>query len=176
MLEFDYSEYVKSWTNPYEDDKETQDVVLVLWNKNDKYYRVWSLMKGILFSTDKYQEIKRFNNGAIIDGKIAVDDTGYKDDISTYKEICDCGVFYSEEKNDYKFLVNVDNTLFCHMDKDEEDENIVSCETDDYVYKYNIETGNLLCKEITHEYNVDWSDYSDVPYEGHSRLELGLDD
>ena len=157
------------------DDEEQNDIVYVLWDKDDMWYSVRSLMKGFLFNTYDYSNIKQYSCGAILDNKIAVDIEGYSFDISSYEEINYEGIYYSKEKNDYLYLLNDNRTLFVTMKEDPEDENILRVELDDRIITYNKVTEEFFTKHIEN-FEDDWSQYNDIAFEGYSRLELGLDD
>lgn len=158
------------------DGKEVNDIVYVLCDKYDMWYSVWSLMRGFLFNTYEYSEIKQYSCGAILDNKIAVDLRGYSFDISSYKEINYEGVYYSEEKDDYLYLLNDNRTLFVSLEADSDDENVVMAQLGERVFRYNKETDEFFEDRLPRFEDVDWSQYNDIAYEGYSKQELGLDD
>ena len=158
------------------DIKEINDIVYVLWDKDDMWYSVWSLLKGYLFNTYEYTEIKQYSCGAILDQKIAVDIEGYSFDISSYKEINHEGVYYSKEINDYLYFLNDNRMLFVSLEENPNDKDVVMIELDDRIIRYNIEKDELSIDAPPRYEDIDWSQYNDIAYEGYSRQELGLDD
>lgn len=163
-----------------EEEEKEQDVVIITWNKGKKIYSIWSILRGDIFGPYEYTEIENHNCDVILDGVIAIEDNGYSYDISYLNKVCE-GVYYSQKHGGYMFLVDEDGSLFEWMKSDEEDENIYKIETNHNIYTFNSETHEIDCKFLPHrdddyDYNNDWSKYSDVAYEGYSRLYLGLDD
>jgi len=49
-------------------------------------------------------------------------------------------------------------------------------ETEKWTVRYDKETGEFTRKLYADEQDVDWSNYTDIAYEGYSRQYLGLDD
>ena len=159
-------------------EKKEQDVVIIIWNKEKKVYSIWSILKGDIFGPYEYTDIETYCCGVTLDGVIAVENNGCNYNISHLNRVCD-RVYYDKNNGGYMFLVDEDDSLFKWMERDEEDENIYKIETNDNIYTFNSETHGLDCKFLPRrdddDYN-DWSKYSDVAYEGYSRLYLGLDD
>ena len=178
---FGYHELAKMYRMTADDnEKKERDVVIILWNKEKKIYSIWSILKGDIFGPYKYTDIENYSCGVILDGVIAVEDNGYSYDISYLNKVCE-GVYYSPKHGGYMFLIDEDGSLFEWMKRDEEDENIYKIETNDYIFTFNSETyelnrKHLLRRDDDYDYYNDWSRYSDVAYEGYSRLYLGLED
>lgn len=166
--------------NDNDEEEKEQDVVIITWNKGKKIYSIWSILRGNIFGPYEYTEIENHSCGVILDGVIAVEDNGYSYDVSNLNKVCD-NVYYSQKNDGYMFLVDEDSSLFEWMKRDEEDENIYKIETNDYIFTFNSEAyeldrKHLLRRDDDYDYYNDWSRYSDVAYEGYSRLYLGLED
>ncbi len=156
-------------------EKETKDVVFVLWDQDENFYSVWSLQSGYLFRTFDFKKITVYSCGAIIDEKLSVDDEGFSIDISSYDEICE-SIYYSREKDRYIYLLDDERSLFVYMRRDPTCDNCLIVETEKWTVRYDKETGEFTRKLYADEQDVDWSNYTDIAYEGYSRQYLGLDD
>lgn len=159
-------------------EKKERDVVIIICNKEKKIYSIWSILRGDIFGPYEYTGIENYNYGVLLDKVIAVEDNGCNYNISHLNRVCD-SVYYDKNNEGYMFLVDEDDSLFKWMERDEEDENLYKIETNDNIYTFNSETQELDCKFLPRrddDYDDDLSKYSDVAYEGYSRLYLGLDD
>lgn len=155
----------------YSKNGENDDFVFFINNEVDKLYFGWSLREGYLFGPQKYSEFARFANGAILDDKIAIDDNdGVSYDISSYKEIVN-KVYYSKEEDHYLYLYDRDKVLFVSM---EEKDDVVVYQDFGTLIEYNKLNNQVTIKD-NNDY-TDWSQYNDIAYEGHSGLELGIED
>lgn len=179
VKQFDFQELMKKYRRTINEDNEDgegiQDYVIILWNKEKKVYSIWSLLKGYIFEPYEYTTIEIYSEGVILDGKNAVDNCGCSLDISDYEEIT--GPVYYNKKNDkYLFLVDEDGVLFDLMREKGEEGNIFEIETNYNIYTFNSETQELKSSSIPPDDYYDLSKYSDIAYEGYSRLYLGLED
>lgn len=161
------------------EDEKRKDAALVIWNKKEKQYSVFSIKEGYIYGPTHYNEIEELSCGVIIDEHIAVDNDGYTFDFADYEE--DGGIYYNKEKNDYKILLDTDDSIFFTMEEDERDEDIVKLEYEDpngtIIYKYNKETGEQKKEFVREEEDYQWTErdtwdaltdgqYGDYPEEG----------
>lgn len=157
-----------------------KDVVVVFSNEKTKTFAVFSLFeKKYIFSLYQYAHIKEMQYGVILDYKTAVDYNGYVTDLSDYECIDDGRIFYNKEKDKYLLLLNEEGELFYEPVKDKNDESILVVELDYRTYRLNTKTEEIECiinDEIPLSYSQhEWDEFNDVAFEGHSRLELGID-
>ena len=115
--------------------------IISFWNKEEKTYALYTPSKGMIYGPHHYQEIEEYKYGVILDGKIALCNSGYKADLSTCTNLGN--VFYRQEDDEYLLFVDEDGQLYRHMNKDEKNESILYLETKKHFYKYNKETGEL---------------------------------
>ena len=151
-------------------------VVYRVLNKRKKTYALYSLTEGFIFGPYNYEKIETLRNGVILDNKIAVENCGTQIDLINY-EYDGGGVYISKDKKKYLLFLDQKDNMFVPMTKDDYDDNIMIAETDYEIFKYNKTTGECRCEPIQNNYHeADWSQYADIVYEGHSKLELGLED
>lgn len=180
VKQFDFQELMKKYRRTINEDNEDgegiQDYVIILWNKEKKVYSIWSLLKGYIFEPYEYTTIEIYSEGVILDGKNAVDNSGYSMDISDLEKIRS-DIYYDKKNDCYLFLVDMDGVLLGYMERSKDDENIREFESKYDIYMFNTETQVLKSRPIPSEPEYDdWSKYSDIAYEGYSRLYLGLED
>ena len=120
--------------------------IISFWNKKEKTYTLYTPSKGMIFGPYHYREIEEYKYGVILDGKIALCNSGYKADLSTFTNLG--GVFYHQEYDAYLLFVDEDGALYRYMNKDEKDESILYLKTKKHFYKYNKETGELIKDKI----------------------------
>lgn len=115
--------------------------VISFWNKKEKTYALYTPSKGMIYGPYHYLVIEEYKYGVILDGKIALCNSGYKADLSTFTNLG--SVFYHQENDLYLLFVDEDGALYRHMNKDEKDESMLYLKTKKYFYKYNKVTGEL---------------------------------
>lgn len=153
-----------------------EEVVYRVLNKRKKIYALYSLKKGFLFGPYEYKEIDMNNGGVILDKKYAVENYGEVLDLSNYEKL-GYEIYFDKEKDKYLLFLDQKDGMFIHMYEDDVDNNIVCAETEYEIFKYDKTTGECTCEPLRGFSGItDWSQYNDIVYEGHSRLELGLDD
>ena len=162
------------------DEEKRKDAVLVIWNKKQKQYSLFSIKEGYIFGPNTYSEIEEHVCGVILDEHLAVENDGYLFDFADYDN--DCGVYYNKEKDDYKLFLDDANGMFYTMEKDEySDEDIVKLEYEDndgtIIYKYNKETGEFNQEYVRDDEGYEYTErdtwwaltdgqYGDYPEEG----------
>ena len=155
------------------DDKE--DLVIRFLNKKTKYFALFSVKEKFIFGPYNYNYIEEYQYGVELDNKTVVDNDGYVQDLSGY--INEGPVFYNKEKDSYLFFIDEEGSVYFEPEQDEEDEDVLKVELENYIYTYNKKTEEFDRKQVyENDYDVDWSQYNDIAYEGYSRLELGLED
>lgn len=159
------------------DDKE--DIYVRFLNKKTKYFALYSLFeKKFVFGPYNYNAIEEYQYGVILDERTAISNSGSIDDLLGYD--CDDSesVYYNKETGKYLFLVNTEGLLFIEPTQNG---NVFVVELEEFVYRYNPETEDFDIQRkdddgmSVRDYLHQWDEYADIPFEGHSRLELGLD-
>ncbi len=163
------------------DEYEKEDRIIKFWDKRKKSFALYSLLKKkFIFGPIDYKDIEDLGFGVIIDDITYVENNGCTDDLSGYECIDYYAerIYYNKEKDDYMMLIQgEDNGLF---GADKED-NIIKVETDNWIYKYNLDSKKFEYEQIynnymsTDEYLHQWDDYEDIAFEGYSREYLGID-
>ena len=115
--------------------------IISFWNKEEKTYALYTPSKGMVFGPYHYLVIEEYKYGVILDGNIALCNSGYKADLSTCTNLGN--VIYRQEDDEYLLFVDEDGALYRHMNKDEKDESMLYLKTKKYFYKYNKVTGEL---------------------------------
>lgn len=115
--------------------------IISFWNKKEKTYALYTPSKGMIYGPYHYLVIEEYKYGVILDGNIALCNSGYKADLSTCTNLGN--VFYCQEDDEYLLFVDEDGQLYRHMNKDEKDESMLFLKTKNYFYKYNKETGEF---------------------------------
>lgn len=120
--------------------------IISIWNKKEKTYALYTPSKGMIYGPHHYLVIEEYKYGVILDGNIALCNSGYKADLSTCTNLGN--VFYCQEDDEYLLFVDEDGQLYRHMNKDEKDESMLFLKTKNYFYKYNKFTGELIKNKI----------------------------
>lgn len=152
------------------------DTILRFLDYGKKNFALYSIKDDkYLFSYD-YVNIGVYSKGVLLDDKIAVENNGFIKDFSGYE--FDGEMFYNKEKNDYWIIIDESGKNGRFIDsfkQDEYNEDVLKLDTNNFIYTYNKKTEELKRKEYRDE-DIDWSEYTDIAYEGYSRLYLGLED
>ena len=162
------------------DDEKRKDASLVIWNKKQKQYSVFSVAEGYIFGPYPYIEIEEHASGVILDEHLAVENDGYVFDFADYEN--DRELFYNKEKDDYRLFLDDEDGMFYTMEKDEySNDDIVKFEQErndgTIIYKYNKETGEFNEEFVRDEDGYEYSErdtwwaltdgqYGDYPEEG----------
>lgn len=154
---------------------EILDVTYRVFNKKKKVYALYSLKEGYLFAPYKYDKIDVFCCGVILDDHIAVENNGEVINLANY-ERKDYDIFIRKDKERYMLLLDQEGFMFYFLQKDDLDDNILIAETEHKIYKYDLSTEECMCETKRFDHEIDWREYNDIAYEGHNRLELGLED
>lgn len=125
---------------------ERKDATLVIWNKKQKLYSVFSIKEGYIFGPNTYREIKECVSGVIIDKHLSVENDGYIFDFAGYEE--DGLVYFNKDKDDYRMFIDDADGMFYVMEKEQyTNDDVVKLEIEDnngiIIYKYNKETGEF---------------------------------
>lgn len=159
----------------YEKDDHKEDLVIRFLNKNTKFYALFSIAEKFIFGPYNYVDIQEYQYGVELDNKVVVDNDGEVLDISGY--INESYVYYNKDKDNYLFFIDEEGSVYYEPEQDENDEDVLKVELEKYIYFYNRKTEEFDRKPVCeNDYEVDWSQYNDIAYEGYSRLELGLED
>lgn len=139
------------------DEEERKDAALVIWNKRQKLYSIFSIKEGYIYGPNNYSEIEEFVSGVIIDEHLAIENDGYIFDFAGYER--DGNVYFNKDKDDYRFFLDDADGMFYIMEKDQyTNDDVVKLEIEDnngtIIYKYNKETG-----EFTQDYIPDDDGY-----------------
>lgn len=148
------------------------DAIVRFQDTSNKVFSLYSLAKDYIFGPYKYEKAVEYQNGIVLDGKIAVKFDGSVYNLEGYEYNGE--VYVNKEKDSYILIVDDEYDFYLWMD-DIGDGNLIA-ETCRYRYKFNKENQKLKREKINYHGEDDWSRYSDIAYEGYSRLELGLDD
>ena len=128
------------------DEDERKDATLVIWNKKQKLYSVFSIKEGYIFGPNTYREIEECVSGVIIDEHLSVENDGYIFDFAGYEK--DGEVYFNKDKDDYRMFIDDADGMFYVMEKDQyTNDDVVKLEIEDnngtIIYKYNKETGEF---------------------------------
>lgn len=161
---------------------EKTDVVIRLWYKKEKSYSLYSIVEGYIFGPYHYSIIEEHASYDVLDSTLYIENNGRRRDLSEYyvKEI-------ETDTYSYEVYFNENDDVFIMLDRlyymspDEYEDNIRECETENVIYKYDMSTEKLELEIKTNDFDNIWTyqelrDAADIAYEGHSRLELGLED
>ena len=156
---------------------EREDVTACFIDRKTKMYAVFSLTVGLLFGPYNYKEIDDHIYGVILDGRYAVENNGLTIDLFNYEQV-ENWVYKNKSDNSYLFMLDEDGQLFhkAHKDTLDDDFRVVSLKKGEY--RYNIISGGSKYSQYidNDDEDMDWSKYNDTVFEGHSMLELGLED
>ena len=153
------------------------DAILCFWNQERKNFSLFSIKDRKFFFTYDYKYISVYNRGVILDDKLAVEYDGFIHDFTGYE--FDGQMFYNREKDEYWMIIDENEQNGCFIasfEHDDNNENILTLNSEEFTYTYNKKTEELKRKQNCQEEVTDWSDYTDIAYEGYSRLYLGLED
>ena len=162
--------------------KRRSDVVVSFLDKQKKTFSIRSLLeKEYVFGPYQYADIEECRYGVVLDKKTAVDNDGFVTDLSGYKCLDNGCIYHNEETDKYLLLLDKEGGLFHEPRKDENDDNILIVEFDDCICRLNIKEERIYWeKNYDDDVPMGWSqqeldEAANIAYEGHSRLELGLD-
>lgn len=162
------------------DEDEIKDAALVIWNKRQKLYSVFSIKEGYVFGPKTYNEIEEHVSGVIIDEHLSVENDGYIFDFADYEN--DGEVYYNKDKDDYRLFLDDADGMFYIMEKDQfTNDDVVKLEYEDnngtIIYKYNKETGEFNQEYVRDDVGYEYTErdtwwaltdgqYGDYPEEG----------
>lgn len=160
------------------------DLVIRLWDKRKHDYSIYSLLEGFIFGPYRYSTITEYCSCVIMDKNMYVDDYGWTTDLSKYtidsldSNWGEIEIYSRKEKDVYYVFLD----CLQRMSQEEYNEKIMVYEGDNFIYRYNKVTKEIIIERVERN-NLDgeWTydsliDAANVAYEGYSRLELGLDD
>lgn len=178
LKDFSYSDYQDVtertiYEGPF---KDKDDSAIRFINYENKSFALYSLVEGYIFSPKNYTDICFYKYGTILDEELAVENNGFVLALSEYEQGEDPRIYFNKERDKYFMLLDEDYSMIHYMYSDDFHPEIVKVELPSVTYKYNKKTG-----ELTQDYGLDdnpydLTDYSDIAYEGYSRLYLGLED
>lgn len=161
--------------------KRRSDIVVSFLDRQTKTFSILSLLdKKYVFAPCQYTDIEEYQNGVVIDKKTAVDNDGFVTDLSGYKCLDNGCIYHNEETDKYLLLLDKEGGLFHAPRKDDDDDNILIVEFDDCICRFDKKEETIDWEKIYDDVPMGWSqqeldEAANIAYEGHSRLELGLD-
>jgi len=160
----------------FENHKNVTHIELSFNNKEEKEYSVYSTVdRKYIIGPIKYNSIEICRNGVILDNTYAIENNGRTIDLSEYNYSEKSRVYINKEKNQYLVNFDYEGQLFYNLHKSRE-KGILTVRLHNSYYFYNIAEDRLYKKGLSHVWTKrELAEAADIAYEGHSRLELGLE-
>lgn len=162
-----------------EDSKTITHILLRINNRAKKQYSIYSTAeKKYIIGPVSYDSIEVFKNGVILNNTCVIENNSHVIDLSEYSFSEKSKVYINKKENLYIFRFDYD-TLFHYLHKSRK-KGILTARVQYTDYYYDIAEDKFYRKSPSGLF-AGWTkrelaEAADIAYEGHSRLELGLED
>lgn len=172
-FQFNSFKVVKKRTINNENGVDKEDAVISFLNKKTKFFALYSITEKFIFGPYNYKVMEQYAYGYKLDDKFIIENNGEIIDISGYE--FNGTVWHNKDNDDYFMDLDIDGSVVKWLENDEYDKDLLFADVENTRYIYNKSTEELHHERLYNDDPVDWSMYNDIAYEGHSRLELGLE-
>lgn len=163
----------------WEDSKTITHILLRINNKEKKQYSIYSIAdEKYIIGPITYGSIEIFINGVILNDSYVIENNGHSFDLSEYSFSEKSKVYINKKDNRYIFRFDYEGLFHC-LQKSKK-KGILTARVQYTDYYYNIAEDKFYKKSPSSSF-TGWTkrelaEAADIAYEGHSRLELGLED
>lgn len=162
-----------------ENEKIITHILLRFNNTEKRQYSVYSMSaEKIIIGPIKYESIEICRNGVILDKSYVIENNGYSFDLSEYTLSEKSNVYFNKKEGLFLIRFDYEGALFHSLHKSKR-KGILTTRIQYTDYYYNVAEDKLMKKSPSTSY-AGWTkreleEAADIAYEGHSRLELGLE-
>lgn len=159
-----------------ENQKNITHIEMSFNKKEEKEFSLFSIaeMKYII-GPKKYNSIEICRNGVILDNTYAIEKIGRIIDLSEYYYSEKSKVYINKKKKSFLVKFDYEGMLFYELHKSRR-KGILITRLQYTYYFYNIAEDKLYKKTLSHGWTKrELAEATEIAYEGHSRLELGLE-
>jgi len=179
---FSYKHFVGSTIKHTEDERlKPADVILRFHNRREKIYTLFSLSHELIFGPFHYREIQEYENGVILNDKIGVENDGSVINLFLYSLSEKAPVYNSRVGKNSIALIDEAGKLFYEMHPCRSNKDKMSVTAGNFEFFYDRGKDVFSFRKLPPDNECGgWTqeeleEAADIAYEGHSRLELGLD-
>lgn len=162
-----------------EDAKTKAHILLRINNRTKNQYSIYSTVdEKYIIGPISYNSIEVFRNGVILNDTYVIENNGHSFDLSDYCFSEKSKVYINKKENRYIFRFDYECLFHC-LQKSKQ-KGILTARIQYTDYYYNIAEDKFYKKSPSSSF-TGWTkrelaEAADIAYEGHSRLELGLED
>lgn len=128
------------------------DCIIRFHDKSRRIYSLCNLNNNYIFTPYKYNSIKIYTNGVIIDNHVVVENDGNIYDVSNYNDLGE-SIYHDKKSNKYYIFLDFDGSLFYELEPDA-NENILSLYINGYSYVYNIKENRVIKKKLLDDFTM----------------------